>query len=239
MIRVAIVDNEKKEIENLRALFQRYSRENEISFDIVSFESGITFLEEYRMERFELVFMDVDMPDMDGFETSRRLRKVDSSVALVFVTNVSRMAIRGYEVGAMDYLLKPMSYEAFRLKMPRIFAQCQRNEKEKIVVKTKTGQHVFDAGSIVYVASDGHRIIYHTEMGDFPAYGTMKEIEQQLYSERFFRCNSGYIVNLSFVTGCSGNMLELRGGSQIEISRARRKEFLEALQRYCLFLGGR
>ena len=135
MIRVAIVDNEKEEIENLRALFQRYSRENEISFDIVSFESGITFLEEYRMERFELVFMDVDMPDMDGFETSRKLRKVDSSVALVFVTNVSRMAIQGYEVGAMDYLLKPMSYEAFRLKMPRIFAQCQRNEKEKIILQ--------------------------------------------------------------------------------------------------------
>ena len=208
-------------------------------FEVVIEENGIKGCERALAEDFDIFVLDLMLPDMDGFETSRKLRKVDSSVALVFVTNVSRMAIQGYEVGAMDYLLKPMSYEAFRLKMPRIFAQCQRNEKEKIIVKTKTGQHVFDAGSIVYVASDGHRIIYHTEMGDFPAYGTMKEIEQQLYSERFFRCNSGYIVNLSFVTGCSGNMLELRGGSQIEISRARRKEFLEALQRYCLFLGGR
>lgn len=239
MIRVAIVDDERQAIEHLQTLLNRYAGETGISFRISAFSDGIHFIEGYRTDHFDLVFMDVDMPDMDGFEVARRMREVDSSAVLIFVTNIARFAIRGYEVNAMDYLLKPLSYEAFFLKIPKALAMCQRQQQVRVTVKTRNGQSMFPATSVIYVESEGHHITYHTEQGDYQSYGTMKDVETQLPEQGFFRCNSGYIVNLAFVTGYDGSLLFLLGKGSIEISRARRKAFLEALQNFHSYTGGR
>lgn len=239
MINVAIVDDERSATAHLQVLLKRYSNEVGIGFHISAFDNGIQFIEGYRTNHFDLVFMDVDMPDMDGFETASRMRKLDSSAVLIFVTNIARFAIRGYEVDAMDYLLKPLSYEALYLKIPKALAMCQRQQHVRVTIKTRNGQSMFPATSVIYVESEGHHITYHTEQGDFQSYGTMKEVESQLPEQGFFRFNNGYIVNLAFVTGYDGALLFLRGKGRIEISRARRKAFLEALQNYHSFTGGR
>ena len=239
MIKVAIVDDERNAIEYLQILLNRYASEVGTGFHIFTFDNGIQFIERYRTDHFDLVFMDVDMPAMDGFETAGRMREIDTSAVLVFVTNVARFAIRGYEVDAMDYLLKPLSYEAFYLKIPKALAMCQRQQQVRVTIKTRNGQSMFPATSVIYVESEGHHITYHTEQGDYHSYGTMKEVESQLPEQGFFRCNSGYIVNLAFVTGYDGALLFLLGKGRIEISRARRKAFLEALQNYHSFTGGR
>lgn len=239
MIRVAIVDDECKAREHLLELLKRYADEADADFDIAVFSDGIHFLEGYRTASFDLVFMDVNMPDMDGFETARRMREMDSSSVLIFVTNIARFAIRGYEVNAMDYLLKPLSYEAFFLKIPKALAVCRRQQQVRITIKTRNGQSMFPATSVIYVESEGHHITYHTEQGDYQSYGTMKDVEAQLPMAEFVRCNSGYIVNLAFVTGCDSSRLFLQGEGSIEISRARRKAFMAALQKYHSFTGSR
>lgn len=237
MIRVALVDNEPNESRHLRSLLDRYSESSSVYFQICVFENGMQFLEACRANQFDLVFMDVDMPHMDGFQTARKLREKDPTVVLIFVTNVAQQAIRGYEVNALDYIVKPLTYEAFFLKIPKALALCQRNRSSRISVKTRTGQTVFPADSVIYISSNGHHITYYTEQGEVEAYGTMKDIERTLTEPMFFRCNSGYIVNLGFVRQCDADTLKLTNGASVEISRARKKGFLEALQKY-YFAGG-
>lgn len=237
MIRVAIVDDEIEATDHLRTLLMRYAQDANVQFQISTYDNGVVFLEGCRTNHYDLVFMDVDMPDMDGFQTARNWRQADSTAVLMFVTNVAQQAIRGYEVNALDYILKPLSYQAFCLKMPKALAICNRNNQNKIAIKTRTGQSVFSASSIIFVGSDGHHITYYTEQGEIAAYGTMKNVDELLPKSSFFRCNSGYIVNLGAVTSCEGNVLVMNNGTKLEISRARRKEFLEALQRF-YFSGG-
>lgn len=239
MLNVAVVDDEEKERAHLSQLLTRYAQAKGEKFQTVSFESGVQFLTDYQANRFDMVFMDVDMPGLDGFATARKLREQDTSAVLVFVTNLARYAIRGYEVDALDYLLKPLTYEAFALKIKKAVSICRRNCKNRVIIKTRSSQAVFPASSVAYVESDGHRILYHTEHGDFPAYGTMKEVGAQLPPDSFFRVNSGYIVNLDYVSGYDGALLFLKSGDRVEISRARRKDFLEALANYHGSMGRR
>lgn len=237
MIRVALIDDEAKELAHLSALLNRYSRESETHFQVSSFGNGTLFLESCRTNRYDMVFMDVDMPDMDGFQTARRFRETDPTAVLMFVTNLAQHAIRGYEVNALDYILKPLSYEALFLKLPKALALCGNNTASRISVKTRTGQTVFSAASVIYVVSDGHHITYITEKDEIPAYGTMKDVETLLPELQFYRCNSGYIVNLGHVVKYESMTLTMTNGVTLEISRARKKGFLEALQRF-YFSGG-
>ena len=223
MLNVAVVDDEEKERAHLSRLLTRYAQAKGEKFRTVPFESGVQFLTGYQADSFDMVFMDVDMPGLDGFATARKLREQDSSVVLIFVTNLARYAIKGYEVDALDYLLKPLTYEAFALKIKKAVSICQRNCKNRVIIKTRSSQAVFPASSVAYVESDGHRILYHTE----------------LPPDSFFRVNSGYIVNLDYVSGYDGALLFLKSGDRVEISRARRKDFLEALANYHISMGRR
>lgn len=238
VLNVAVVDDEEKERERLNQLLTRYAEAKDETFHIVGFQDGVQFITKYQTDAFDMVFMDVDMPGMDGFATAQKLRKLDSSVVLIFVTNLARYAIKGYEVEALDYLLKPLTYEAFALKIAKAVSICKRNNRNRITIKTRSSQAVFPASAIIYIESDGHRILYHTENGDFSAYGTMKDVGAQLPPDSFFRVNSGCIVNLSYVSGYDGAMLFLSGRGKVEISRARKKDFLEALANYRLAIGG-
>lgn len=239
MLNVAIIDDEEKERMSLSRFLNRYAEEKSEVFNLEFFQDGVQFITKYQTNGFDLVFMDVDMPNMDGLATAKKLRELDSSVVLIFVTNLAQYAIKGYEVEALDYLLKPLTYEAIALKIAKAVSLCKRNSRNRITVKTRSSQAVFPAASIIYIESEGHRILYHTENGDFPVYGTMKETVAQLPQNTFFRVNSGYIVNLGYVSGYDGAILYLGGRGKIGISRARKKDFLEALANYRLAMGGR
>ena len=135
----------------------------------------------------DLTLLDISMPVMAGMETARQIRKIDSDVVLLFVTSLSQYAIRGYEVNAMDYILKPVSYFAFSQRLNRAMARVKSHAKNYLIVSTKNGMQKLDISSIYYVESQGHTLILHTRSGDYPCAGTMKEIEQKLEDFHFFR----------------------------------------------------
>ena len=122
MIRVAVVEDEAVHADRLIACLRRYGRENDLAFSVARFSDAISFLETYR-GGFDLVFLDIRMPGIDGMEAAKRLRGIDAAVQLVFVTSLVRYAVDGYAVGAADYIVKPFSYEVFALKLSRILRQ--------------------------------------------------------------------------------------------------------------------
>lgn len=231
MIKVAIVEDEKAAAQVLQEYLQRYSSDRGAEFDIHTYENGMQFLMNYDTNT-DLVFMDIEMPNLSGIETSARLREIDSVVGLVYVTNMAKYAIEGYAYRAIDYLLKPLVYQAFLMKMDRILKFVNKNRKSSaITLVSRTGQNVLELNSIYYVEVSGHDVLYHTDSGSYKVYGTLKEEAKKLPQETFIQCNSCYVVNLRHISRIDGNELVV-GDGRIEISRSRRKSLLEAFNRY-------
>ena len=232
--RIAIVEDQNEEAERLASYFDRYSKENDCSFLITRFEDGDSFLARYQ-PYFDVVFMDIMMPGTNGLETARELRKIDSSVTLVFVTNMARFAIRGYEVEAFDFVVKPVSYQNFVIKLNRVLAKLKNEQRNTyILLNLADGKKRISPAQIKYLEVNGHKVIYHTTEGTYPVYGSMKSAEEQLNPSVFSRCNNCYLINLNYVSAINGLTVTV-DGEALQISRSRKNAFIQQLNE---FLGG-
>ena len=105
MIRVAIVEDDAEVQGVLQEYVRRYTRQYGTEFEVTVFADGVDILEDYRAV-YDIIFLDVEMKHLDGMTTAERIRQMDADVILIFITNMAQYAIRGYSVGALDYVLK-------------------------------------------------------------------------------------------------------------------------------------
>ena len=230
MIRVAIVEDEAAVREQLAGYVQRCTRQYGTLFEVTMFTDGLEILEEYRPV-YDIIFLDVEMPQLDGMETARRIRAMDSEVQLIFITNMAQYAIRGYSVGALDYVLKPVPYFAFSQQLLKAVARLEKRAKHYLTVPVEGGLRRLDTASIYYLESEGHRVHFYTDEGDFSAPGALKAFEEKLADCPFARCNSGYLVNLAQVRELRQSTVQV-GPCELQVSRPKRKAFLAALTDY-------
>lgn len=227
MYRIAIVDDQARERKTLQAQIESYAKEKEIEIETVLFKDGVEFLTNYR-PIYDIIFMDIDMPLIDGMKISKKLRAIDPVVSLVFVTNLAQFAIDGYSVDATDFLIKPVYTAAFFRVMDKTLRKCDRARDEGIFLRSTGGESKrVGKSSIYYVEVISHHLIYHTEEGDFPLYGNLCDVEKEL-GEGFERCNNCYLVNLKHVRSITGDEVVV-GSYRLKISRPRKKAFLTAL----------
>ena len=226
VISIAIIEDTKADAAVLREFLQRYASETGETVETEWFPSGLRFLNPY-VAKFDLIFMDVEMPDLDGMTAAQKLRELDRQVKLIFVTNMAKYAIQGYSVGAMDYILKPVRYPDIKMRMERVRETLGYSEAA-ISIPYQGGLKKFRPQDIYYVESVSHSITFHTTTGDYPARRSMNEWERELSGLGFSRCNTSYIVNLKYVREVKGNSV-LVGNTELQISRARKKDFLNAL----------
>ena len=230
MTRIAIVEDEAAVREQLTGYVQRYTRQYGTPFEVSAFASGVEILEEYRPV-YDIIFLDVEMPHLDGMETARRIRALDSDVLLIFITNMAQYAIKGYAVQALDYILKPLSYYAFCQRMNHVRELLERRQKHYLTVPCAGGVQKLDASDIYYVEICDHDLLFHTKQGEVHSTGSMRDVEQKLPPENFFRSSKAYLVNLEHVDGIQDEDA-IVNGDRVQISRAKRKAFLAALNHY-------
>ena len=230
MIRVAIVEDEAEIREQLMGYVQRYTRQYGTAFEVKTFADGLEILEDYR-PAYDLILLDIEMKHLDGMETARRIRELDPDVMLVFITNMAQYAIKGYAVGALDYVLKPVPYFAFSQQLQKVEEQLRRRTRHYLAVPVEGGLRRLDTSRIYYIESEGHRVHFYTEEGDFAAPGALKALEEKLADRPFARCNRGYLVNLAQVQAVQQNTVEV-GPYELQVSRPKRKSFLAALTDY-------
>ena len=150
MIKIAIVEDEFSQTELMREYVARYCKEKNIKYSITTFGNGLDFVTGYR-PGFDAVFMDIKMPLIDGMEAAEKLREVDKDVVLIFVTNMAQLAIKGYKVNAMDFMVKPVSYFDFSLEMDKICAEHQRRSTDFVWVKSSGILRRVDYEDIYYI----------------------------------------------------------------------------------------
>lgn len=237
MVRIAIVEDQDEEAKQLEGYIRRYGKEKNEEFSIKRFSDGLEFVENYE-PRFDIIFMDINMPMMGGLSAAKRLRIVDPEVCLIFATRLAQYALNGYEVGARDYLLKPVTYGSFAFRFDKAMAAMKNNRHRTLLLKTRSGISRIDADSIRYIEVNTHLLIYHTTRGDLESWESLKSAEEKLgdlVGRQFVRCNNCFLVNLHYVNKVDGDILWV-GDDQLKMSRMRKKNFLNMLT---IFFEGR
>ena len=230
MVRIAILEDEAPVREDLAGYLRRYTRQYGTKFEVSLFADGDEILEDYR-PNWDIILLDVEMPRLDGMTTAERIRKLDSEVILIFITNMAQYAIRGYAVDAMDYILKPVPYFAFSQQLQKAIRRLEKRAKAYLTVPVEGGFRRVDLSGVYYLESVGHKVRLYTEEEELTVPGSLKQYEEMLADKQFARCNSGYLVNLAQVRGMQDGMV-LVGPHSLQISRPRRKAFVEALTDY-------
>lgn len=230
MIRIAVVEDEKIYVEQITEYLRRYEQEQKEELQITIYRDGDGITAEYKAQ-FDIIFMDIQMRFMDGMTAAEEIRTMDSEVVIIFITNMSQYAIRGYEVDAFDYVLKPVAYFAFSQKLNKAVSKIRKRDTRHIIVSVKGGIRRLEISDIYYVESQGHTLIYHSKDGEIISSGTMKQAEDALGKVNFSRGNKCYLINLEHVEGVKDKCAVIKGKS-LQLSRSGLKSFMLDLTRF-------
>lgn len=227
MIRIAVVEDEPMYGEQLLDYIKRYEMERGKEIKVTMFSDGEDIVEGYK-GGFDIILMDIQMRFMDGMSAAEEIRKRDSEVIIMFITNMVQYAIRGYQVDALDYVVKPVEYFAFSQKLDKAVSRVKRAESPSITIAVEDGIKKLLLSDILYVESRGHNAVFTTIHGNFITRMALKDLEEKLGSHDFFRCSKGFLVNMARVDGVTNGECVI-GQEKIPIGRAKKKEFMERL----------
>ena len=233
LLRVAIVEDDDSYAETLQEYLNKYEQENEVRFQVVRYEDGADLVEKYHGD-FDILIMDIELKFMDGMTAAQHIRKMDSNVIIIFVTNMPQFALKGYQVDALDYVLKPISYYAFSQRLERALERMERRSTKKYNHTSFEGRvQKVNILNIMYIEALQHDLIYHMDRDGvtYTVRGIIKDLEANLKDYYFFRCHKGYLVNLAYVESVGEATVQI-GEEQIPVAKLRKKELLNEFNRY-------
>ena len=223
MLRIAMLDDNAEDIKLLQGYLARYQNEKHIRMQVISYTGSLDFIEEYGAG-YDVVFLDVEMPGMDGMEVAREIRQRDEAVGIIFITNMAQYAIRGYEVNAIDFMVKPVGYFNFADKFSKAIHFAEKRTERKILLSGEDGIVRLSVSDIRYIEKEKNYLIYHTGKGDFRTRGTMQETKEKLGKSSFSECTAGCLVNLQYVERMGRDTIILNR-TELPVSRRLKKEF--------------
>ena len=231
MYRILIVEDTGAEADRLVACLERYEAEFGERFAITRLSSALEFAEKH--PRADLIFMDIDMPGMNGMEAAELLRKRDEETPLVFVTNLAQYAVRGYTVDALDFIVKPVTYADFAPRMARAIKAMKRNAGATVSINTPEGLRVVAVSSIAYVDILRHDLYYHLASKEEPLRirGSIKQAASELGCN-FVKLSSSCLANMAQIRLVRQNSVVMSTGDELFFSRACRKTALETIAGY-------
>lgn len=231
MERIAVVEDSQEEKKALTACLEKYKKDKNENIRWKCFESAFDFLES--REPFDIVFFDIMLPGMTGMEAAQQLRKYNSEIIIIFVTNMSSFAVKSYEVDALDYILKPVSYDRVDFKLTKALSMIRAKCATSLAVNSLDGGIVrLSSSEIYYIEVTGHKLRYCTDKGEFFEKGTLSQKAEILENYNFARCNACYLVNLKYIFAVNGYYLKMKNGDELRISQPKKKDFMGKLANY-------
>lgn len=220
----------------MESYIKRYSDENHIDVKITSYVSGSQLLLNYQKRKFDIIFLDISLPEMDGFEIAEKIRKLDQEITIIFCTSYYTIsnASKGFAVEAEDFLAKPMLYKKIEKILNKAYGKKLVNAEEKLIVKCQNGIYTLQLSDIIYLETSNKTVLLHTVKGDFVCYQKIRELEERLSDKLFYRCHNCYVVNMDYIETIRGDTVVLTKGERdsIPISKYRKDGLLKALAMY-------
>lgn len=223
-LRVAIVEDEAEQTALLKRYLRTFAEENDIDLAIEAFSDGIGITNPY-VPKYDLIIMDIQMRYQDGFKTAQIIRELDSQVVIMFITNMIQYALKGYEVAAFNFLLKPVDYADLSRELSRIMQKIQAVGSQSILLKSDGGLIQIDLSTILYSEKRGRKCDVHTTKGVIPVSSTLNVLEEVLDDPRFFRIHSGFLVNIFRIEKITKDTV-IVGDAALPLSKHRVKDLL-------------
>lgn len=233
IVKIALLEDEEEECVLTESMLGRFFSAAGIDYEIVHFADAESFLSHgSAFTDFHLLLMDIILPGsrQNGIDLAREVRKANRDVAIMFITKTVQFAINGYEVDAVDYVVKPLVYEDFALKLKKAMRYILLHTEKFIVLNTKGGAVRIGESRIYYIEVMLHYLVVHTKKGDITVRGSMKSI-LPLLSASFARSANSYIVNLRHVENVKDNTVTVHG-VPVPITKSYKAEFLRAFSAY-------
>ncbi len=232
MLNIIILEDQEEQAERLSQMLEQYAEAHEgFSYNLKLYNRSIPLLTEYKCDA-DLLFLDIQIPDILGMEAAKRIRQMDNRVMIIFITMLTQYAIEGYSVGAFDYVLKPVRYEEFSTKMDRVCRMlAHQNTSLTLEVRTKEEIRRISADDITFIEISNHDVLIHTDCEIIRQWGNLKSYEEKLTPVHFVRCSASFLVNLKYVRAVNGNSVIVHG-HELPISASKRKNFLMILAQY-------
>ena len=233
-INIAVVEDSIDDLNNCLSLLDKYSKEKHLEFDIQTFESGDAFLMRFKSQ-FDFIILDINLSAMNGIDVARSVRTKDEEVIIMFATNLAKYATNGYEVDAIDFALKPLTYASFYLRLERVMKKLNKKTDSFLVVPSDGGFNKINVSDVLYVEVISHDIIFHMMSGNnITTSGTLKKYDEKLKDLWFIRCNSCYLVNAHKIKRVEKLDIQLINDEVIAISHPKKKSFMESFKKYVL-----
>ena len=232
MIRIAICDDEA----NTRAYLSSLIRAQSCPCEIVEYASAGDCLAD--TQEVDLLFLDIELAPsgsgLDGMALARTIREraTGPQPVIIFVTGYERYVFDAFDVGAFQYLLKPVDEEKFAQVFARAVEQIMSNRENPqkgpvLTLQSANASKTVPLDSIYYIESSNHKVELHLKDGEFACYAKIGDLELEL-QDQFFRIHKGYLVNLSYVAGYSKTEVTLTNGERLLLSKYKYQDFVKA-----------
>lgn len=237
MLKIAICDDEVFFQNRIEYILKKYFMEKGILYEIDTFTSGAEFVKQgIEMMKYQIIFLDINMEQMDGLLTAKKIREVSQEIFIVFVTAYINYTLEGYKVDAIRYILKNNN------NMEETIAECMNAIRMKMNYEVKWQEFDFQEGSkvvpldrLLYIESHLHKLefyIMEDEIKIYTLYDTLNRIEERIEGEQFVRVHQSYLVNMKYIKRVSRYEVLLNNGVMLDIPKARYKNVEEMFVRY-------
>jgi len=230
-MRIAICDDEEKYRIQLKTVLDKLLINTDD--DIETFSDGNILALKFAESPFDLVFLDIEMPEIDGITLARKLRAVSEKVFIVFLTGHVEYALEGYEVNALRYLTKPVDID--KLKEVLNYVRDKIGSARQIIIREDGEEIILNVNDVVYIESMNQNVRIVTTTGEHTIRYNIGDFEEQLKDDGFFRSHRGYLISLSKVKKLIKTDVVLDGGADeivLPVSRSNIKPLKDALYSY-------
>lgn len=232
-MRIAIVEDERSYQEHLIKCMGQYEKEEIVCIQPQVFSDGEEIIRAYENgnDKWDIIFLDIKMKHMDGLETAYRIREKDTNVVLIFITTMGQYAIRGYEVDALDFILKPVTYGQFKIKMHKAIKAVKKCDCKYLFLPRENQKDKVSTDDILFIEIQNHDLHVVTRLQTYVMRNSMREMEKELEELPFSRCSNAYLVNLKQVKKIVKDTIFVYH-YELTMTRTKKKQFLQDFADY-------
>lgn len=217
MIKFAVCDDEQKMIDRISEKLRIYYPDE---CEIKTYADGTHLLSDCHRNRFDALFLDIDMPGLNGMEIAEKIRKNDWRVKIIFVSNQDDLAYKGYLYNAFRFIRKS-NLDQELCEAVKSLKETLCSQSEHLFLKTETGETIRAAKDIKYFEVNGHFINVVCNDRTIRIFGILREYEEKLGNKGFIRIHKSYLVNFKYIRSIEKDAVFLTCGKELPLSRNR------------------
>ncbi|MEG1131517.1 MAG: LytTR family DNA-binding domain-containing protein [Romboutsia sp.] len=219
MLKIALCEDEQSQRKTIKNYINEIFKKDGKNYELIEFENGESLLKEYP-KGVDILFLDIQMGNLNGMDTARKIREFDEKVEIIFITGVWEYVQEGYEVRAYRYLIKPVDFENFAKQFKLCTSYIEKQKNSSILATYKGESNKIPVNSIVYIETDNRNTIIHTMDKSYKSNMGISKLEKDLEDENFLRCHNSFLINLQYISKIGQNSVNL---SKFEVLVSRHK----------------